>query len=1454
MDHKLQELKKEAAKSRKKRRRIRLTLNPAKLTSVRTRPITHDDNLDLPKLATPSVQPVQVVHPVHDDHPRSLLDLDISPVKFSVNEENENENVAVESVQDPQHQDVLNETVHLTQELFREQTSSKLQEFKEKCSGLVRCEEDSNRLVHVLEKHDLYDDFSALLTMITEETIDPQNICLLSLLDTVRMLRNPSTTNMRYREKCKLFWNLVKMEGHGKILRFLSGPKNVGSLVQGGGDRGRYKPDCAKINFCIPSSQTLNKMTRKSADDTPPGIIQSNIDSLDKNLQYCISVDGKQIARGIDNEGEGEVDLWRLGPSPNKYEKNERFRLLDNFLNSLDLPYPSEEQLFVLLNETSSCIKDLRNVRVNEEARRTRLVKLQESTTNPEKYQYAMSAWFSMEYKCVSTIAALVKLNDQIAAMMAHIKSRPYHKCDFEKAVPCRQIQNARFLRHFDDLKNMYNLTDPRHLHILPQKNDLWKEIRKKSKVTGSTVYNAIGMRSVGDMKRHYREFILHKEVLAPKAEVQLKMDHGTKHEVSAFATVAMKYLPALRGKAMLREVGPGVIASARDANFACVSADGIFHLEDESEDIVLEIKCPYPSKNKYLPLHYVVPNYYVPQLLLEMKANDCQRAVYCTFSTETKTASFIECEFDEELYTEIFTRAEEVLEQSEYKDLHQPEYKATLAGRLKKYTHQKCQFVAELPAVTCDDTDRRGGFGPSAYASLRYCTLPEMHMDNTSGKTICDIARKCFKKTHDILREQAVEVLVFIASNLDRQHSNLHPLHIPVAYALKGPSLQTEVMRKMLDVVRAAMLESGCKVLAELWDGQWRVLGAVDVEGKPLNRLQLQKDTWKMVSKRGRKILTDDLLALSTPTFSYCWVFGKHLHVFSTCPEFKKHMITSPKKFKMVTEELLMQVEEDDPDSEHPLDKIPFLVGDQMNAFPEVPNISLDMDITLLYAPQDHFTDEDGTVDELALKEARKNCRNLNFLNMLLDQLSRKSSNKKIKWSELTCQDMLKFLQQPINLEKKLLATDLKIVDEVYQRMSGKNLFSRQLKLKAQKLNHLAKLFDSDSSIPTKKFHADSLLKICMSFVSRGVPKIFLQAHFAHVLWPSALAKWKSNSTVDLQPRVSKSGDFLDVFSYPERKMSSLVFCMVDPTHILTNLRAHCSRKGMPPQVLTQAWVTVSEKKPNLLSPSIVLDCIDKQNAEIAKRFFSLEVEMAMEEEKFNSTAAFVRVVRNWFDAVDKRGIQSDARVHFLCEMARYLQDGVDFGLFPPPGRYVKGIPFVTYEAILNNCSARVSLYKETQRKTYNQRALSTLAVESFFSSLTSCSPTGCPRAVQMSTLMKEITYLNKVKHNPDKGFHYITSNARSYTAHCADFTAGHSPHAGCTHDEPCHFKCHEFDQIPHNRRKERSRKSLVTTGLKPLCGVRGVRSHYKVDEAKILETRREGISERDLKLYNIL
>ena len=68
--------------------------------------------------------------------------------------------------------------------------------------------------------------------------------------------------------------------------------------------------------------------------------------------------------------------------------------------------------------------------------------------------------------------------------------------------------------------------------HLIKQGSEQWKEFRKKSHITGSTAYNALGFRGFSKVKEHFNEFIYKRQPKPFPPDIQLWLQHGSDHEV----------------------------------------------------------------------------------------------------------------------------------------------------------------------------------------------------------------------------------------------------------------------------------------------------------------------------------------------------------------------------------------------------------------------------------------------------------------------------------------------------------------------------------------------------------------------------------------------------------------------------------------------------------------------------------------------------------------------------------------------------------------------------------------------------------------------------------------------------------------------------------------------------------------------------------------------------------
>ena len=127
------------------------------------------------------------------------------------------------------------------------------------------------------------------------------------------------------------------------------------------------------------------------------------------------------------------------------------------------------------------------------------------------------------------------------------------------------------------------------------------------------------------------------------------------------------------------------------------------------------------------------------------------------------------------------------------------------------------------------------------------------------------------------------------------------------------------------------------------------------------------------------------------------------------------------------------------------------------------------------------------------------------------------------------------------------------------------------------------------------------------------------------------------------------------------------------------------------------------------------------------------------------------------------------------------------------------------------------------------NQRSISTLSIESFFSELTNMefSGLGCPKAVDIPRVISHVTELNNIRHELDRGFSFHTTNRAAYPYH--------------TLEKP-HDQNLTVFAVPRHRKKC-NEQSLLALPKAIMRGTLPIREHHPKNESKVLLHKRAGV-----------
>lgn len=113
---------------------------------------------------------------------------------------------------------------------------------------------------------------------------------------------------------------------------------------------------------------------------------------------------------------------------------------------------------------------------------------------------------------------------------------------------------------------------------------------------------------------------------------------------------------------------------------------------------------------------------------------------------------------------------------------------------------------------------------------------------------------KKWIEEVYELTRTVASEILVYMVNDFDRMYNPEVSLAHPIAYAMKGSSMNNIIFRKMTDEVISQCEHLELPILATSSDGQWHKYSVRNEKDKPLTILQLQKDHWKRVYSIDKK------------------------------------------------------------------------------------------------------------------------------------------------------------------------------------------------------------------------------------------------------------------------------------------------------------------------------------------------------------------------------------------------------------------------------------------------------------------------------------------------------------------------------------------------------------------------------------------------------------------------
>ena len=1210
-------------------------------------------------------------------------------------------------------------------------------------------------VIENLSKEGFDDAIVSFVKQVASGKFPLNNIAFMLWVDVVRWFDCSSTTLMRYSEDTKKFWKLGYRIFGGRFVNFMSGYKNNSQIVLGDAIKGNFIPESSDINFAVPSFDVLRTFEPYGhAGNRSPGLLADMIETLSFNLDHrsaCLTYDGKKLKQGLTNTS-GDVDILGFEPGKTLHQRQleyqERIRQIDEVgkklneytsLNSdvKNLSNEKQKDIVNVLKPTLSIISqdiiDVRDLKRKKEYAKGKLIERGgETNWRESKFVYAISGIIAFLHDVEEYSKNALGVLEEICRCISYLNHARY-----VTGSTVNLSTNKYYVEISDDEKSMSTRN-------IKQRSDEWFMIRQQAKVTGSTLFRAIGLESLQKMKDHFDTVICGVPERTPPVEVENAMKHGTLNEPNAVGTIVGKVIPVMHPELIFFEEGCVEIQNQNDKTFMVVSPDGSLRQNSrfDSTQVGIELKCPYFKPQTCFPQRYLL------QCLAEIEVLNVESLIYLSW---TSTESLV---FQVERDTEFFQRAlKYALMLYDGEHLKKPTKLPTDLQDFRKDLIQKCQsvkLVGIFPSLrvdnTCPDTDTK-----------EMISVEEI-------QALCNRINDVHESCYNIKRVKASEAMVFLCCDLDRGWEKNSIKSAPVCWFPKGYSLQTDTLRKVAEEVHSTCQNARIHVPAQSFDGQWHTIAVRSIDGRPLTILQLQKDVWKEAERMQKSMIIKEMRKLNRTVYSK-FQNGKIIcsngdQLLPVLPPKEKECLEKNKEIEennnsqtvtlsdAVPEQILESQEVSnnvlalcrlDLDGEAEAfscninenewasviaDESYETISEELDKELQTQNMEEGDQQSVEIEPEAQTANEDSiqshetevTKHKLTSKDAQ------NILSMLQTD---SVTNRKGIWDSKTANDLLEAFRNLLSLRD----VDLRIIVRYVKRTLGIKV--RESNPKQIKVNELLKYLDLEQADSAGKKKSSKSKKRCLKIksleelaadvLSKHVSKHQLNVAIAGYIWPSRYQKWVEEGPLRLNPKVDDT-DYPTFWFYQpdfsDARQQLEVRC-IDSTHILTRTRRKCCKGGLD-GVSNEPWLNVAKSKKTFLSLIMVQEIVEPMSVMMALTHFSEQVEMEMRNNGDVASADLCRDIRHWWLSEDEPGISAKERIQMRMNLRERLLSHVKFGQFPPKTVSISGWPLQLWEALIANIDAKSLLYALCHNGTYNVRAFSSMMGETFFSELT--------------------------------------------------------------------------------------------------------------------------------------
>ena len=154
------------------------------------------------------------------------------------------------------------------------------------------------------------------------------------------------------------------------------------------------------------------------------------------------------------------------------------------------------------------------------------------------KYRHQMSTLNHNTAECNSVIRHLLEINIQLTKLSTIQQNSDVHVNLDLRHIELSEQSNCFMLLPPDIAKYAVDLENDDNNHYVKQGSEKWSQMRKLSRVTGSTLRASIGLDTLAKQREHYYVHITGRIPPPPTPQLQKLFDHGKKNEVNGVGTI----------------------------------------------------------------------------------------------------------------------------------------------------------------------------------------------------------------------------------------------------------------------------------------------------------------------------------------------------------------------------------------------------------------------------------------------------------------------------------------------------------------------------------------------------------------------------------------------------------------------------------------------------------------------------------------------------------------------------------------------------------------------------------------------------------------------------------------------------------------------------------------------------------------------------------------------------